>query len=140
MLALQACVERIEAAGLDAVMTRHASAAAATRAGALALGGGLEPYVYEARDAAPVATTLRAPAGVVASELVGRALEADPAVPVAAGGGALAKEMIRVNHYGADATPGAVRASLAALGVALSDKGLSVDVAGALRAAEEAWR
>ncbi|AXE84963.1 Purine catabolism protein PucG [Streptomyces sp. Go-475] len=140
MLALQACVERIEAAGLDTVMARHASAAAATRAGALALGGGLEPYVYEARDAAPVATTLRAPAGVVASELVGRALEADPAAPVAAGGGALAKEMIRVNHYGADATPGAVRASLTALGAALSEKGLSVDVEGALRAAEPAWR
>jgi aspartate aminotransferase-like enzyme len=140
MLALEACVERIEAAGLDAVMARHASAAAATRAGAVALGGGLEPYVYEARDAAPVATTLRAPSQVVASELVRRALEADPAVPLAAGGGALAKEMIRVNHYGADATPGAVRASLAALGAALSEQGPAVDVEGALRAAEGAWR
>lgn len=140
MLALEACVERIEAEGPDAVMARHASAAAATRAGAVALGGGLEPYVYEARDAAPVATTLRAPSGSVASELVARALQADPAVPLAAGGGALAKEMIRVNHYGADATPGAVRASLAALGTALSEAGLPVDVAGALRAAEEAWR
>ncbi|GHC56485.1 aspartate aminotransferase [Streptomyces violaceochromogenes] len=140
MLALEACVERIEAAGLDAVMARHASAAAATRAGAIALGGGLEPYVYEARDAAPVATTLRAPSGLVASELVRRALTADPAVPLAAGGGALAKEMIRVNHYGAEATPGAVRASLAALGVALSEQGLSVDVEAALRAVEGAWR
>ena len=140
MLALEACVERIEAAGLDAVMARHASAAAATRAGAVALGGGLEPYVYEARDAAPVATTLRAPSAVVASELVRRAWEADPAVPLAAGGGALAKEMIRVNHYGADATPGAVRASLAALGAALSEQGLPVDVEAALRAVEGAWR
>ncbi|BCL19616.1 aspartate aminotransferase [Streptomyces tuirus] len=140
MLALEACVERIEAVGLDAVMLRHASAAAATRAGAVALGGGLEPYVYEARDAAPVATTLRAPSGVVASELVRLALEADPAVPLAAGGGALAKEMIRVNHYGADATPGAVRASLAALGAALSEQGLAADVEAALRAVEEAWR
>ncbi|PNG17103.1 aspartate aminotransferase [Streptomyces cahuitamycinicus] len=140
MLALQACVERIETVGPEAVMARHASAAAATRAGAVALGGGLEPYVYEARDAAPVATTLRAPSGLVASELVGRALTADPGVPLAAGGGTLAKEMIRVNHYGAEATPGAVRASLAALGAALSEAGLSVDVEGALRAAEEAWR
>ncbi|WP_307037529.1 pyridoxal-phosphate-dependent aminotransferase family protein [Streptomyces canus] len=140
MLALEACVERIEAVGLDVVMARHASAAAAVRAGAVALGGGLEPYVYEARDAAPVATTLRAPAGVVASELVARALGSDPALPVAAGGGALAKEMIRVNHYGADATPGAVRASLAALGAALSEQGLDVDVEGALRAVEDSWR
>jgi len=119
MLALEACVERIEAAGLPAVMARHASAAAATRAGVLALGGGLEPYVHEARDAAPVATTLRTPAGVDASELVARALANDPSVPLAAGGGALSKEMIRVNHYGADATPEVVRASLAALAGAL---------------------
>ncbi|MDH6216083.1 pyridoxal-phosphate-dependent aminotransferase family protein [Streptomyces pseudovenezuelae] len=119
MLALEACVERIETAGLPAVMARHASAAAATRAGVLALGGGLEPYVHEARDAAPVATTLRTPAGVDASELVARALANDPSVPLAAGGGALSKEMIRVNHYGADATPEVVRASLTALAGAL---------------------
>ncbi|MFD7275853.1 pyridoxal-phosphate-dependent aminotransferase family protein [Streptomyces sp. NPDC059862] len=140
MLALQACVERIEAEGPQAVMARHAAAAAATRAGALALGGGLEPYVHEAAEAAPVATTLRAPSGVVASELVTRALESDPALPLAAGGGALAKEMIRVNHYGPDATPGAVRASLAALGAALTEKGLTVDLDAARRAAEAAWQ
>ncbi|MEU9668286.1 aminotransferase class V-fold PLP-dependent enzyme [Streptomyces bobili] len=139
MLALEACVERIEADGLETVMARHASAAA-TRAGAVALGAGLEPYVHEAREAAPVATTLRAPAGAVASELVARALTGDPALPLAAGGGALAKEMIRVNHYGADATPGAVRSSLTALGAALAERGLAADLPGALRAAERAWR
>ncbi|MDX3450658.1 aminotransferase class V-fold PLP-dependent enzyme [Streptomyces sp. ME02-8801-2C] len=134
MLALEACVERIEAAGLDTVIARHTAAAAATRAGALALGGGLEPYVYEAKDAAPVATTLRVPAGVVASELVASALAVEPALPLAAGGGALAKEMIRVNHYGADATREAVLGSLTALGAALADRGLTVDVDGARRA------
>lgn len=139
MLGLEACVERIETAGLDAVMARHARAAAGARAGALALGG-LEPYVHEARDAAPVATTLRTPSGVVASELVARALEADPALPLAAGGGALAQEMIRVNHYGPDATPGAVRSCLAALGGALAGKGLVVNLGAALDAVEQAWR
>ncbi|MFI8240035.1 pyridoxal-phosphate-dependent aminotransferase family protein [Streptomyces sp. NPDC085866] len=136
MLALEACLERIESAGLRTVMARHRDAALAVRAGATALGGGLEPYVYESKDAAPVATTLRTPAGVVASELVARALAADPALPLAAGGEALAKEMIRVNHYGADATPGAVRSCLTALGAALAERGLDVDVPGALRAAE----
>ncbi|MEV0181543.1 aminotransferase class V-fold PLP-dependent enzyme [Streptomyces sp. NPDC050625] len=130
MLALEACVERIETEGLDAVMARHASAAAATRAGAVALDGGLEPYVHEAEDAAPVATTLRVPPGTVASELVSRALESDPTLPLAAGGGALAKEMIRVNHYGADATPEAVRNCLTALGKALAEKGLNVNLDG----------
>ncbi|MFI6036752.1 pyridoxal-phosphate-dependent aminotransferase family protein [Streptomyces sp. NPDC051315] len=139
MLALEACLERIEAEGLEKVMARHASAAAATRAGATALGGGLEPYVYDAAEAAPVATTLRSPSGAVASELVARALASDPALPLSAGGGALAKEMIRVNHYGADATPGAVRGSLTALGAALAEQGLDVDLAGALRAADAAW-
>nr|WP_202437168.1 aminotransferase class V-fold PLP-dependent enzyme [Streptomyces sp. SID5910] len=139
MLALEACVERIEAEGLETVMARHASAAAATRAGALALGGGLEPYVHEAREAAPVATTLRVPAELDASELVARALESDPALPMAAGGGALAKEMIRVNHYGPDATRGTVQSCLAALGAALADKGRTTDPAAARRAAEDAW-
>ncbi|MDC2955746.1 aminotransferase class V-fold PLP-dependent enzyme [Streptomyces gilvifuscus] len=140
MLALEACVERIEAQGLDAVMGRHRAAAAATRAGAVALGGGLEPYVHQAREAAPVATTLRTPAGVVASELVARALAADPALPLAAGGGALAKEMIRVNHYGPDATVEVVQGCLAALGAALAQRGHSVDLEGARRAAQDAWR
>ncbi|OIJ84806.1 pyridoxal-phosphate-dependent aminotransferase family protein [Streptomyces colonosanans] len=140
MLALEACVERIEADGLETVMARHRSAAAATRAGAVALGGGLEPYVYEAAQAAPVATTLRTPSGVVAAELVAKSLEADPALPLAAGGGALAKEMIRVNHYGADATVEVVQASLAALGTALGASGAAVDVEAARQAAAAAWK
>jgi aspartate aminotransferase-like enzyme len=139
MLALQACVERIETEGLDAVMSRHALAAAATRAGARALGAGLEPYVHEAAQAAPVATTLRTPSGVDASALVARALAADPALPLAAGGGALAAEMIRVNHYGPAATRGVVRACLAALGSALGELGAGVDLEAAGRAVTDAW-
>ncbi|MET9429291.1 aminotransferase class V-fold PLP-dependent enzyme [Streptomyces sp. NPDC003036] len=139
MLALEACLERIEADGLDVVTARHASAAAATRAGALALGGGLEPYVREARDAAPVATTLRVPDGVDASAVVAAALAHDPAVPLVAGGGALAKEMIRVNHYGPDASPETVASALAALGAALREAGAVVDVKAARGAVTEVW-
>jgi aspartate aminotransferase-like enzyme len=62
---------------------------------------------------------LRVPSGVVASELVARVLKSDPALPLAAGGGALAKEMIRVNHYGADASQETVERCLAAIGAAL---------------------
>ncbi|WP_018567669.1 pyridoxal-phosphate-dependent aminotransferase family protein [Streptomyces sp. PsTaAH-124] len=142
MLALEACVERIEESGLDAVTARHRSAAAATRAGASALGGGLEPYVHKASEAAPVATTLRAPADVAASALVARALAADPALPLAAGGGPLAGEMIRVNHYGPDATPETVDACLTALAAALSaERGTAdgLDPEAARRAAAAAW-
>ncbi|MFE9406215.1 pyridoxal-phosphate-dependent aminotransferase family protein [Streptomyces sp. NPDC006530] len=139
MLALEACVERIESEGLEAVTARHASAAAATRAGALALGGGLAPYVHEAADAAPVATTLRVPEGVDAGELVAAALAADPSLPLIAGGGALASTMIRVNHYGVDATRGAVQSSLAALGAALGERGIAVDLEAARKAVSETW-
>ncbi|MET9496861.1 aminotransferase class V-fold PLP-dependent enzyme [Streptomyces sp. NPDC006552] len=139
MLALEACVERIESEGLDALMARHASAAAATRAGALALGGGLGPYVHAAADAAPVATTLRAPAGTDARDLVARALAVDPVLPLVAGGGALAAEMIRVNHYGPQATRGVVQSSLAALGGALAEAGCPVDLEGARKAVAAAW-
>ncbi|MEV6396260.1 aminotransferase class V-fold PLP-dependent enzyme [Streptomyces sp. NPDC051907] len=136
MLALEACLARIEAEGLEAVTARHASAAAATRAGAAALGCGLEPYVHDARDAAPVATTLRTPAGVDACEVVAHALAADPSAPLIAGGGALAKEMIRVNHYGADATREAVESSLAALGAAVGTVSGRVSGAGSAGAAD----
>ncbi|MFE7658958.1 alanine--glyoxylate aminotransferase family protein, partial [Streptomyces bottropensis] len=73
------------------------------------------------------------------AELVAKALAADPALPLAAGGGALASEMIRVNHYGADATPQVVHAALAGLGAALAEHGRTVDPEGARRAAAQAW-
>ncbi|GAA3108412.1 alanine--glyoxylate aminotransferase family protein [Streptomyces goshikiensis] len=132
MLALEACLDRIAAEGLPAVMARHAAAAAATRAGAVALG--LSAYVPVEAEAAPVATTLRVAGGVDASEVVAKALSADPAAPLAAGGGALAREMIRVNHYGPAAALDFVRSSLTALAAALS-----TDSAPALSAAKSAW-
>ncbi len=134
MLALEACLARIEEEGLESLMTRHASAAAATRAGAVALGGGLEPYVYEATEAAPVATTLRTPSGVDASAVVAKALSLNPELPLAAGGGALSGEMIRVNHYGPAARLDVVESCLAALGAALGEFGVRVDLEGARRA------
>ncbi|WP_128377895.1 pyridoxal-phosphate-dependent aminotransferase family protein [Streptomyces cavernae] len=139
MLALEACVERIETVGLAAVMNRHTTAARAVRAGVRAHGGGLQPFVRGARNAAPVATTLRTPAGVNAAELVASALARDPALPLAAGGGALAAEMIRVNHYGTDANRDVVHASVTALVRALAEGGAPVDPEAAGRAVDKAW-
>ncbi|MDJ0381308.1 aminotransferase class V-fold PLP-dependent enzyme [Streptomyces sp. G-G2] len=129
MLALEACLARIAEEGPAAAAARHAAAAAATRAGSVALG--VAPYVHDAGDAAPVATTLRV---ADASAVAAKALAADPRVPLAAGGGALAQEMIRVNHYGPAASLDVVRASLSALAAALS-----VPAAPALEAAGAAW-
>ncbi|MFD3541213.1 pyridoxal-phosphate-dependent aminotransferase family protein [Streptomyces sp. NPDC058662] len=129
MLALEACLDRIAAEGMPSVTARHAAAAAATRAGAAALG--IAPFVGEVAAAAPVATTLRVEE---ASLVVAKALAADPDAPLAAGGGALAREMVRVNHYGRAASLPAVRASLTALATAL---GTGPDAA--LAAADSAW-
>ncbi|WP_405592525.1 pyridoxal-phosphate-dependent aminotransferase family protein [Streptomyces sp. NBC_01190] len=117
MLALAACLDRIEAVGLDTVIGRHRAAADRTREGALDLG--LTPYVTDARDVAPVATTIRTPQGIHAGELAAAALAADPAAPLAAGAGELAADLLRVNHFGAAADPAAVDRALAALSAAL---------------------
>lgn len=135
MLALEACLERIEESGLDAVVARHRAAAAATRAGAAALAAAVEPYVHRDVDAAPVATTLRTLDGVAADALVADALALEPGLPLVAGGGALAKEMIRVNHYGRDADPAVVVRTLRALAGALG-----ADPGPAVAAAEAAWQ
>jgi aspartate aminotransferase-like enzyme len=110
-------LDRIEAEGPDAVIARHRLAAARSREGALNLG--LTPYVTDARDAAPVATTVRTPPGIHAGRLAAAALSADPAVPLAAGGGALATDLLRVDHYGPAADPAVVDRTLAALSAAL---------------------
>jgi aspartate aminotransferase-like enzyme len=139
MLALEQAVDRVDAEGLDAVIARHRAASAAVRAGVRSLGG-LTPYVTRDADAAPAATTLRAPDGLDAGELVASALAADGTVPVQAAAGALAAEMIRVNHYGRAADLSVVRNSLVALAAGLKTHGVTADGAAAIEAAESAWR
>ncbi|MFB7664689.1 pyridoxal-phosphate-dependent aminotransferase family protein [Kitasatospora sp. NPDC056138] len=131
MLALDACLDRIEADTLASTIARHRAAAAATRAGVRALGT-LAPYVHRDEHAAPVATTVRTPSGLHAAELVGRL---DPALPVQPGGGPLAAGMLRVNHYGTAASLETVRSVLTALADALP----GTDSARATAAAAEAW-
>ncbi|GAA2234039.1 MULTISPECIES: pyridoxal-phosphate-dependent aminotransferase family protein [Kitasatospora] len=131
MLALDACLDRIAADTLDATIARHRAAAAATRAGVRALGT-LTPYVHRDEHAAPVATTLRTPSGLHAAELAGRL---DPALPVQAGGGPLAAEMLRVNHYGTAAALDTVQSVLTALAAALP----GTDADRAAEAAAAAW-
>ncbi|MCB5909435.1 pyridoxal-phosphate-dependent aminotransferase family protein [Streptomyces pinistramenti] len=138
MLALEQAVDRVEAEGLDAALTRHRAAAAAVRAGTRALGG-LTPYVIRDEDAAPVATTLRVPAGQDAGDVVSAALAVDGSVPVLAAAGGPAQEMIRVNHYGRAADRGVVLDSLAALAEAMRALGAETASGAAADAAAAAW-
>ncbi|MGW8376978.1 aminotransferase class V-fold PLP-dependent enzyme [Streptomyces sp. ODS28] len=137
MLALEQALDRVEADGLDATIARHRAAAAALRAGARALPE-LEPYVVRDEDAAPAATTLRSPAHLDAREVVAGAAAAGD-VPVQAGGGDLAAEMIRVNHYGRAASRETVLASLDALALSLGSLGYAADADAVRAAAETAW-
>ncbi|WP_027761938.1 aminotransferase class V-fold PLP-dependent enzyme [Streptomyces sp. AA1529] len=124
MLALEAAVDRVLEEGLDSSIARHRAASAATRAGVRELPA-LAAYVTRDRDAAPAATTLRVPADDVdAREVVAAALTADPGVPLQAAGGALAAEVLRVNHYGRSADRTVVRDTLAALAGGLAALGV----------------
>ncbi|MDJ1134266.1 pyridoxal-phosphate-dependent aminotransferase family protein [Streptomyces iconiensis] len=138
MLALEAAVDRVNGEGLEASFARHRSVSAAMRAGVRELPG-LRPFVVRDEDAAPVATTLGVSDEVDAREVVAAALAVDAGVPLQAAGGALAKEMLRVNHYGQAARIEVAAASLEALAAGLRALGLSVDSGAALRAAEAAW-
>ncbi|MEW2218141.1 aminotransferase class V-fold PLP-dependent enzyme [Streptomyces sp. NPDC006990] len=124
MLALEAAVDRVLEEGLDSSIARHRAASAATRAGVRELPA-LAAYVTRDQDAAPAATTLRVPADDVdAREVVAAALAADPGVPLQAAGGALAAEVLRVNHYGRSADRAVVRDALAALAGGLAALGV----------------
>jgi len=136
IIALEAAVERVSTEGLENVRRRHRSSAAASRAGAEALG--LEPFAIDA-DAAVVATTLMAPEGIEARDLVERA-QAVRRVALSSGFGELASTVIRIDHTGQRARLGVVLEALEALGVALEGfarpRGSVQD---ALAAAERAW-
>ncbi|MEU2723019.1 pyridoxal-phosphate-dependent aminotransferase family protein [Streptomyces smyrnaeus] len=142
MLALEQAVDRVVAEGLDASIARHRAASAAVRAGARELPG-LDPYVVRDQDAAPAATTLRAPAeGVDAREVVAAALKADARVPLQAAAGPLAAEVLRVNHYGQAAERTLVLDSVRALATGLHTLGVAGAESArdrALDAADTAW-
>jgi aspartate aminotransferase-like enzyme len=134
MLALDQALGRLESEGLDVVIARHGHARDAARAGLAALG--LELWVVADVDAAAVATVARPPAGVAAATLLGSVRLPGP---VEAAPGSLADVALRIVHSGAAASLDAVLLSVAAVGDALAQLGVPVDVAGALAAAQAAW-
>jgi aspartate aminotransferase-like enzyme len=124
------------AEGLDAIISRHAAARDACRAGLRALE--IEPWVQDDREASAVATTLRAPVGIPAASLLLAAQEAHrggvpPALSVAPG--SLASAALRVDHTGRRANLATVLDALASLGLGLRRLGLDVDIGDALEAA-----
>jgi aspartate aminotransferase-like enzyme len=136
IFALEAALERVASEGLVAVMRRHEAAAAASRAGARALG--LTPLVDDA-DAAFIVTTLRAPEGVDASLLV-RDVRQHGDVAISAGFGELAHDVIRIDHTGERARLDVVSAVLRSLDAVINkQKSDDAAIASALESAEHAW-
>ena len=134
IIAFEAAIDRVFDEGIESVRRRHRACAAASRAGARALG--IAPFATDA-DAALVATTLAAPAGLDARLLVARARAGRP-VALSAGYGELGRHVLRIDHTGQRARLEVVLEALEALGDALADA-LVGSVPEALAVAERAW-
>lgn len=115
-LALGAALDRVQAEGLDAVVARHAAAAARARAGVVALG--LRPWQRDPQGYAAVVTTVAVPEDAGGGAFARAAVDAGGGL-VGHGSGPLAGRLVRINHTGRDATPEAVDQALFALAEAL---------------------
>jgi len=123
--------------GLTHLIDRHRRAAAATRAGARALG--LEPWAAGERSAAAVVTLVQPPREVPPAALAHAAqryLDGGHPGLVASAPGPLADRAVRINHTGRAARPEPVLAALTALACGLRRLGLRPDSAAASAAAE----
>jgi len=124
--ALVQALERVLDEGLDAVNLRHRRAAAATLAGAHALG--IAPWQTAApRGAAPVVTALRTPTTAEPSDVPWGGV-------LSPGNGALRDAIIRVNHVGRAASLEAVSDALVRLA-----ETRGTDPGAAIEAAHRAW-
>jgi aspartate aminotransferase-like enzyme len=117
------------------VERRHRAAAAASRAGARALG--LTPFVDD-DEAAVIVTTLRSPDDVDATSLV-REAKRQSDVALSPGFGDLSHEVIRIDHTGERARLDVVISALQALGHALGGATSNDAMESALDAASKAW-
>jgi aspartate aminotransferase-like enzyme len=124
--ALEAALDRVEAEGLDKILARHALAAAASRAGLLAVGA--SPWAATGK-ASNLVTTVRVPDGIAAATLIKAA--ADLGVELTAGVGTSPLELLRLNHTGPRATFQTVLANVVGYGMALRRSGYEADIAAA---------
>jgi aspartate aminotransferase-like enzyme len=135
--ALAAAIEAVSAEGIDATIHRHRRASTATRAGLRALR--LEPWIADDATAAAVATLVAPPPGLSTDELLADVLWAAPLAPVTAAPGPLATLALRINHTGQDASLEGVISALAAIGVALLERGHGPGAGAGIERALAVW-
>jgi aspartate aminotransferase-like enzyme len=121
--ALAAALDRVEDEGLDAIIARHAKAAAASRAGALALG--LAPWV-EPAHASNLVTAAALPESVTLQDAM--AALAPFGTAIAPGVGPGTERLLRLNHTGPRARRDIVLGDIIALGQALRQLGHQADL------------
>jgi aspartate aminotransferase-like enzyme len=138
MLALGEALGDVDDEGLAKVIARHATARDACRRGIRALG--LELWVENDSDAAAVATTVTAPAGIAVDELVAAARSSFQRGPVSIVGpapGSLSTQALRVSHTGLRATTEDVFVAVEAIGLGLQSLGVDCDLGEAAAATIE---
>lgn len=127
-MGLEASMARIEKEGFAAFRARHARLAAATRAGAIALG--LKLFSVAPCD---LVTALHAPDGVSGREFL-KPLEAEFGMRIALGQGKFKESMLRIAHMG-DVSESDIFAILSAFGAIMERKGMAPRAAAGVEAA-----
>jgi aspartate aminotransferase-like enzyme len=133
--ALEAALQRIEVEALSAVIARHQQAARATRLGLSALR--LSLWVEEEGEASTLATTVVVPEGVDAAVAIAKAASLGGVLSPSHGN--LGGRLLRLDHTGARAAFGPVLSNVTALGLALKNLGVEVDLGAAAAAAAEVY-
>jgi aspartate aminotransferase-like enzyme len=120
--ALQATLDRIEAEGVPATIGRHEKAAAASRAGVIALG--LAPWAAAA-EASNLVTGVQLPDGIDRAAALAALGPFETGIAAAIGPGT--ERLLRLNHTGPRARFDIVLADVVALGAALSALGAATN-------------
>ena len=118
--------------GLDAVIRRHDTAAAACRAGIKAMG--LELWPRSESYAANCVTAIRCPDGVEVKPVLGHIRERY-GVMLSGGYGELTERLFRIGHMGPGTRSLFPIVALSAFGRGLADSGVSVDIGSGVEAA-----
>jgi pyridoxamine--pyruvate transaminase len=136
--ALDAGLDRYLAEGPEAVWARHATTAAAMRAGVVAMG--LELWAARPEIASPTCTAVKLPAGVDETALR-TLMKRRYGVVISSGRAETFNRLVRIGHMGPTAYPLYAVLALTALGGAMAElTGRAIDIGAGVAAAEAVIR
>lgn len=136
--ALDAGLDRYLGEGPEAVWARHATTAAAMRAGVLAMG--LELWAARPAIASPTCTAVKLPAGVDETALR-TLMKRRYGVVISSGRAETFNRLVRIGHMGPTAHPLYAVVALTALGGAIAElTGRAIDIGAGVAAAEAVIR